>query len=1332
MCKIKASPDDAFVAPWRTVDRETFELREELLKAQREATAFDQRQLEEEEAGVSDDTAKTADIGGAVASAASGPPAPGGQSSYESVFATARKLAERRATGIVVAEEASAKGKEPDRALSVATFDDEDEDGEDDNDFEPRDAEDEDDEEEVLQLDMEPIDETEEVTSPAASANEYSSIATSSAASPSNSQAIAPARSSPGPESEPASELSEPASELSEPASELSVASDASDQSIELSVVEESSGDESDGTSESNQDQTQDDEEDDEEKAGAEDDVEEEVALPASIEEPEEPELPSESEAAEESEQESDQVKVAVESLEEDEEESAGLDHQDATEETDEAGASSIEDASDVGSVDDDSDHMTEEIATMSSEEHEEASESGVEAEPEVAVSEVAETEAEESAAESADSTAAVRASESSPLSSPRSWWPFSGRSFLGGLGSAQKDQPRKRPQAVHETASESDDSTRVRPTKRKSEELLAIDNSRDQASLAPPYPGPSAFAKRRMPQRTIYGRSASPYVPLSFIDVSNNGTAAALGKRVRRTEYSELRNGATAVNRRQTSNVLEPAATPSELSKVAASYEPLSISPKRAKIATLTPAITAASLGLEARRSVARGRCQQLRRLTSVYYGSGYGSHSAPYTINVSLSAPKVVSAKSTQVGSAQEANPVGDGAGARGGSITAQTILDIISEVPPICSLANMDSHDIINPYELSSPYSVRMRPATAQRRRVLVPLSTRLSQSPANVSTKAAAKHTDNSGSARAVIESIQSAAPPEVQAGLGSALQPIQPNRQTPKRFLPPPLPTKKLTTASSPSVTKSAGAAVLPSQSPSVASPSSITKTLSSTSPSSLAARLAAKGLPAPKPLDQLTKDTTAEPVSLAPKQALSSDVPKSLPKAAVVEGKASTPLLPPPAKSLFSTPLPTLASKAVDVPPPKTRETVAAPAARQAPSATTTALAMSEVQLPEFSFALPTTSQPVSNAAAKQKAESLGASQLPAFAFTLDVKAMPTKGFSQLSTRLVQPLAQAKTDEWTCDVCDLKSPASAAQCVVCDAARPTSKPAAAPSAPPAVNLWASSGLNPVGPANGEWVCDTCELKNPSSASKCTVCDAAKPGPAVPASVAAATAATTVAPVPNLWAQSGFSIAGPANGEWTCDTCELRNPSSASKCTVCDAAKPGTTIPSSIIVATVATAAPVPNLWAQSMFNVAGSTKGEWTCDTCELKNPSSASKCTVCDAAKPGPAVPASAVATAATTVAPVPNLWAQSGFSVAGPTNGEWTCDTCELKNPSSAPKCTVCDAAKSGQSLDAPPSSSAMPSAKKRASDLDASQLPVFTFDLDVSKRPNFPRSS
>ncbi|KAJ2033079.1 hypothetical protein H4S04_009364, partial [Coemansia sp. S16] len=182
------SPDDAFVAPWRTVDRETYELREELYKAQCEATAFDQRQLKDEEIEamkaptdvVADNTVQAADIGKTVDSAPSGPGALAGQSSYESVFATARKLAERRATGTVVAEQATSKGKEADHSPSVDAFDEEDE--EDDNDFVPDDAEGEDDEEEVLQRDMEPIDEAEEVTTPAASAYEQSSVATSSAA----------------------------------------------------------------------------------------------------------------------------------------------------------------------------------------------------------------------------------------------------------------------------------------------------------------------------------------------------------------------------------------------------------------------------------------------------------------------------------------------------------------------------------------------------------------------------------------------------------------------------------------------------------------------------------------------------------------------------------------------------------------------------------------------------------------------------------------------------------------------------------------------------------------------------------------------------------------------------------------------------------------------------------------------------------------------------------------------------------------------------------------------------------------------------------------------
>ncbi|KAJ2833000.1 hypothetical protein GGI24_001010, partial [Coemansia furcata] len=1132
--------DDAFVAPWRTVDRETYELREELYKAQCEAAAFDQRQLEQEETAaaaaakaptdvVADNTA--GDVENTVVSAPSGVAASADSSPYESVFATARKLAERRATGTAVVEQASFKGKEADRSLHVTTFDEEDE--EDDIDFEPADAEGEDDEEEDLQRDMEPIDEAEEVTTPAASTNDQSSVATSSAASPSNSQAIAPALLSP--------------SEESEPASELSADSEASDQSIELSVVEESSGEEMDSASESEQEQT-----------GEEEEEEEEVALPTSIEEPLESESPSESESPVESEE-------AVET--ESEPEPADV----AVEVLEEAESSGVDDGSDVGTVDDESDQMTEEIATLSSSDELSESEAAVpeaaESESEAEESVAAESEAEESVAESNDSVA----NESAPLSSPRSWWPFSGRSLFSGLGSAQKDRPCERTQTVHEAIS---DSSRPGPVKRKSDELLVVGSNHAQAHHAPPSMGPSAYARRRLPQRTFYERSGSPYVPASFIDVSSGGNTGA-AKRARGLDHSELRNSTLLTSRRHTSNAFAAAAAPSEPAPLSTSpNRAAATGPKRLNSAAATPVITAASLGLEARRSVARGRCQKLRRLTSVYYGSGYGSRSAPYTLNAALSTSTTAFAnKPALTASAQEAYAREDEAGARGGSITAQKILDIISEVPPTRSQASLESHDIINPYELSSPYSVRMRPATTQRRRVLVPLSTRLSQSSSADSTKTATQHADSSNTARAIIESIQSVAPLEVQAGLGSALKAVQPTRSEQKRHLPPPLPTKKPANAPSPSAKKSAGA-VAPSQSPVVVAPSFLTKSMSSTSPSSLSARLAAKGQLAPKPLDQLAKDSTAEPASLAPNPAFSFGVPKALPKAAEVEGAT-------PVTTILGTPAPKLAAKTAEVLPPKAPEPAAVPAARQVPSATTAALATSELRLPVFSFTLPAATGAVSSAAAKLKAEKLNVSQLPIFAFTLDIKTAAAREFSQLPSKPMPPSAQAKTGEWTCDVCELKSPLSAAQCIVCDAARPVVRPDVAPSAPPAAaSSWISSEFRPVAPKDGEWICDTCELKNPPAASKCTVCDAAKPGAP---NAAPAPAASSAAPVPNIWAQSGFNVAGPKDGEWICDTCELKNPLAASKCTVCDAAKPEPKPAAS-------NTAPVPNIWAQSGFN----------------------------------------------------------------------------------------------------------------------------------------------
>ncbi|KAJ2485649.1 hypothetical protein EV174_001587 [Coemansia sp. RSA 2320] len=1069
-----SSSDDAFVAPWRTVDRETFELREELYRAQNDAAAFDSRQSSLPESASSLATSLGAPT-----------------SSYESVFDTARKIAERRATGLVSAEPPIDHGKA-----------EEEEEEEGDNDFVPDDEDAEDDEEEVLQNDMDPIDELEEVTTtPAASANDL-------------------------------------------PLPAAAAASDSSDQSIEFSVVEES----------------------DQESVALDVSERESSAIDSDNLHTGGLDVEHKTESSAEEDASEDEASVSEDEASDEASASDNLHTGDLDVER-EVELSVEEDASEgEASISDESDQMTEEIAAMSSE-NDAADESEEETNPVL------------------EPAANAEADKSNTLQSPtsRSWWPFSARKLLSGLSSSSssstlKDRSHEKRHLADDTSSDSENS----PTFPKHKSVHPTSSSDMQTHQVPPaMVPPSSFARRRLPPRSGNVRVSRPYVPTSFIDISKD-QANTSGKKMRSFEHPESRRSTMPTNRRYTSDISVPA----ELTEPCSS----SASAAAATVAP-TPTITAASLGLEARRSAARGQYQRLRRQTSVYYGTGYGSRSVPYALNVAYSSAPAIAPAAHQSGqiyrgtahTGRAAQLVGssssDVAETKGGSITAQKILDIISEVPPARSQANLGPHEVINPYELSSPYSVRMRPAPMQRRRVLVPLSTRLGQSSSADSAKPAGQRTDGNN-ARTILESIQLAAPPEVQAGLGSpALKVIQTNRQSPRKYLPPPLPTistKKPTNASSPSTRKVSVA----SQSPGVASPSLLTKSLSSTSPSSLSARLAAKGQPAPKPFDQLAKISAPEPAAPASKQPFLFGAPKPAVSEAAVVSEAATP---PPVKTQFSTPMPALAF-----------------------AATTTALAASELQLPVFSFVLPPASETPSQAAAKRNVAMVNRSQLPAFAFTLDPKAAKPKG----------------------------------------------------------------AFHP-----------------------------------------------TTAPVPNLWAQSEFLPAAPKDGEWVCDTCELKNAQSASKCTVCDAAKPGPK------PAVTAAAAPVPNLWAQSGFKAAESKAGEWVCDTCELKNAQSASKCTVCDAAKPGPKPAVTAAA------APVPNLWAQSGFKAAEPKAGEWICDTCELKNIAAFDKCSVCDTPKPTPKVAVLPTDFSALSVKKKVSDLDSSQLPVFSFELDVTKKPAVP---
>ncbi|KAH9935061.1 hypothetical protein B0H21DRAFT_699261 [Amylocystis lapponica] len=92
--------------------------------------------------------------------------------------------------------------------------------------------------------------------------------------------------------------------------------------------------------------------------------------------------------------------------------------------------------------------------------------------------------------------------------------------------------------------------------------------------------------------------------------------------------------------------------------------------------------------------------------------------------------------------------------------------------------------------------------------------------------------------------------------------------------------------------------------------------------------------------------------------------------------------------------------------------------------------------------------------------------------------------------------------------------------------------------------------WAAAGMKaPAKSAGGTWKCGECMLDNPASATeKCTVCDARRADSLKPA-----------APATFNWAAAGMAQPKKPEGEtWTCSTCMLTNPASATtKCSVCE-------------------------------------------------------------------------------------------------------------------------------------------------------------------------------
>ena len=134
--------------------------------------------------------------------------------------------------------------------------------------------------------------------------------------------------------------------------------------------------------------------------------------------------------------------------------------------------------------------------------------------------------------------------------------------------------------------------------------------------------------------------------------------------------------------------------------------------------------------------------------------------------------------------------------------------------------------------------------------------------------------------------------------------------------------------------------------------------------------------------------------------------------------------------------------------------------------------------------------------------------------------------------------------------------------------------KPTLVPPAAPaSVTPIAFNWAAAGLKPSAPVAGEWTCTLCNCKTKDTLSKCSVCEAPKPGAAASTPTLAPTspsmpalipdsAPVKAAPVGFNWAAAGLKLPTKAVGTWTCSVCTIDNKPENDKCIVCEAPKSG--------------------------------------------------------------------------------------------------------------------------------------------------------------------------
>ena len=198
-------------------------------------------------------------------------------------------------------------------------------------------------------------------------------------------------------------------------------------------------------------------------------------------------------------------------------------------------------------------------------------------------------------------------------------------------------------------------------------------------------------------------------------------------------------------------------------------------------------------------------------------------------------------------------------------------------------------------------------------------------------------------------------------------------------------------------------------------------------------------------------------------------------------------------------------------------------------------------------------------------------ARTVSQDELPAFDIDLSPLFDPTSWIERKNTAPARrgapaPVRQAIS---TCNraTAGLEPNAPVTSAVVTPAPAPPAAPA------PVTFNWAAAGLKPNTPVAGEWTCTVCNCKTKDALSKCSVCEAPKPGAATPGPTPAAvsppmpalipdSAPVRVAPVGFNWAAAGLKLPTKATGTWTCSMCTIDNKPENDKCIACDALKPG--------------------------------------------------------------------------------------------------------------------------------------------------------------------------